>query len=441
MALLAGALAFVVAVWPYRPAPAKPPQPASAPVGGAAAKPPPGPGGQPLPQRPTGLGGEFEPQSALILGCNELIWAHPDVFAALVAATHCHVPVIGLVTDEVQLRLARGTVKGLRLPAGAVRFVTAPADTMWVRDYGPFFVGRAGGAALVDGEYSSLDDLEDRPQDDAIPKWLGAGLHLPVAALPLKIEGGNLLSNGDGLCVATTALIQRNLSRGCDPFRIEALLREHLGIQGLIFLNELAGEETGHVDMFVTFLAPNVAVVAQCSPLDDALNAKVLDEAATVLSRLRTSLGPMRVHRVPMPPPRGGVWRSYTNVLFANGVLLVPTYSDVPVALEAAALALYRRLLPGWTVVGVNSDGLAAKGGALHCISLNVPAFVPIDRLAEQAARGPRPKGLWSIGGGDPFAPFRQARRVDRGRREGPVPVRAPVRRLEPLRPSRGRRP
>jgi agmatine/peptidylarginine deiminase len=335
--------------------------------------------------------GEFEHQSAVMLGCNELLWDHPEVFIAVVRAAHHSVPLIGLISNERDFHLGEALLRQHNLLPEAVRFVVLSVDTMWARDYGPFFA-RPGRVAVVDAEYSPADGLEDRLGDDAAPKSLAAGLRLPVAPLPLRIEGGNLLTNGQGLCVATTALVERNLGKGHDPASIERLLRQRLGIRHLVYVNQLAGEETGHVDMFLTFLAPDCVVVAQCDPEVDAENARRLDETAETLSRVQTDFGPMRVHRVPMPPTTAdGAWRTYTNVIFANGVLIVPTYSGVEPALQRKALGTCRRLLPGWDVVGVSSDVLAAKGGGLHCISLNVPGFVSAGRLFLQARPPERP--------------------------------------------------
>ena len=47
-----------------------------------------------------------------------------------------------------------------------------------------------------------------------------------------------------------------------------------------------------------------------------------------------------------MPVPDGQNWFTYTNVVYANEVLLVPHYDTVDRAIEEEALAVYRRLLP-----------------------------------------------------------------------------------------------
>lgn len=328
-------------------------------------------------KRPFVFPADFEPQSAVLLACNELVPYHPRAFADVVTAARAEVPLIGLVSNARERRAARRLLQAAHLPPASVRFVELPANTMWVRDYGPVFVRSNDGSALViDAVYPPRRQKRDRSIDDAVPRRLAALLGLPVVAAPLKLEGGNLLSNGDGLCVTSTAVLARNAVRGFDASSIRRLLADCLGCKSVLFLEPLRDEPTEHVDMFVCFAAPNIAVVARVDPSRDAANARLLDEAARKLAGLPTSRGALRVHRIAMPPRRGKAWRTYTNVLFAGRAVLVPTYTGVDPCLNRRALDLYARLLPERTVVGVNCDSLAEKGGALRCISLNVPAFV-----------------------------------------------------------------
>jgi agmatine/peptidylarginine deiminase len=328
-------------------------------------------------KRPLTAAADFDPPGALLLGCNELIRYHPRVFVDVVRATVGQVPLLGLVASEAEHRHACRLLDHAKLPLGAVRFLIAPVNTMWVRDYGPMFVrGRDGSALLVNARYPSTPQKEPRTGDDALPVWLGKRLGLPVVAAPLKIEGGSLLSNGEGLLVASTVVLGRNRNRGRDEAGVRQALADCLGCRRVLFLQPLQGEVTRHVDMFVCFLAPHLAVVARCDPAKDPENARILDAAADALAGLPTSRGPMQVHRIPMPPrPKRG-WRTYTNVIFAGKALLVPSYTGVDDGLQREAHALYARLAPGRKIVPVNADSLALKNGSLHCISLNVPDFV-----------------------------------------------------------------
>jgi len=105
----------------------------------------------------------------------------------------------------------------------------------------------------------------------------------------------------------------------------------------------------------------------------DARNAQLLDRAAEALAGQRITGAALRVERIPMPPRPDGLFRTYTNVILVNDLLLVPQYPTVCPELDAQALALYRRLLPGHEVVGIDAESLIQRHGALHCISLTVP--------------------------------------------------------------------
>lgn len=325
--------------------------------------------------RPLRLPADWERADALLLGCDELVEHHPRVFTNLVAAARGTATLVGLVADAQRRRAAVQLLLDANLPPDSVRFLPVRTKTMWVRDYGPLpVVGRGGETVLIDMEYPSLQHMKSRSPDDLVPVRLGRALGLPVVSAPLRADGGNLLTNGEGLCVASTALLTDNASRGYKRADVQRVLSDCTGCRRVLFIEPLRGERTRHVDMFVCFLAVDQAVVARCDPALDAVNARRLDAAAAKLAGLRTSRGPMKVHRVPMPRRWNGQWRTYTNVLPAGSKLLVPTYSHVKPSLQREALDVYRRLLPGRTVVGVNADSLARSNGSLHCIALNVPA-------------------------------------------------------------------
>ncbi len=337
--------------------------------------------------RPLRLPGDWEHADTLLLSCDELVEHHQRVFTDVAAAARGEAVLVGLVADEQRRRAAVELLAAAKLPPDSVRFVTVRTNTAWVRDYGPLPVrGRDGATLLIDLEYPSILKTSSRSSDDLAPMDLGRVLGLPVVSAALRADGGALLSNGEGLCVASTAILADNAVRGRDRTEVQRILTDVTGCRRLVFVEPLAGERTRHVDMFICFLAADQAVVARCDPARDAVNARILDAAAEKLAGVRTSRGPMKVDRVPMPPKLNGQWRTYTNVLLAGGKLLAPTYSNVKPSLQREVLDVYRRLLPGRTVVGVNADTLAARNGSLHCIALNVPRSA-IRRITGRAGK------------------------------------------------------
>ncbi len=346
----------------------------------------------PPPPSPDRLPGEFERQGTIFLGCGELSVFFPEILADIVEAVRHRVDVAALVNNDEGRKAVSDILTSRGLPDDAVRYVEAAHDTMWVRDYGPLFVRRVddGRAVVVDADYERFS----RPNDDNAPQAVASQLRLTAIKAPLSLEGGNLLSNGHGLCITTTTLLDRNRQRGYSEEDVRRLLAEYFGATETLFLEPLSGEPTGHVDMFAVFTDPNTVVVGQYDPFVDPTNAAILERNAARLAQARGPQGPLRVVRVPMPPREGEQWRTYTNVVFANGLLLTPTYNSLDDAEERAAREIYRELLPGWRVTSIDVSDLIANGGALHCISMNAPRLVrwptfpssPRNRLTPVAA-------------------------------------------------------
>ena len=329
------------------------------------------------------LPAEFERQEALLLawdGGNPLI---QRALCGIIAEVWRNTAVILLVRDEDEEFEAVDVLRHSGIPRRAVTFLPLPHDSVWARDYGPAIVRSPGGALqIVDVDYQR----GERPNDDELPPLIGPLLEVPTVRAPLNLEGGNLISNGAGLCLTTMKLLEQNADRGYGELELRTVLQQYYGASTTVFLEPLVGEPTGHVDMFATFTAVDTVVLAEISPLEDAENAEVLNRNAARLEGLPTPRGPLKVVRMPMPASNGNTWRTYTNVLFLNGLLLVPSYAGADAAEAALALSVYRRLLPGWRIATVECSELIGLGGALHCISRNLPA---VGRLPVAAREEP----------------------------------------------------
>jgi agmatine/peptidylarginine deiminase len=228
---------------------------------------------------------------------------------------------------------------------------------------------------IVDFSYH----FSDRKIEDQMPLAFAATFGMKLAPERLTMEGGNLLSNGRGLCISSTTLIAQNKDRGYDLQAVGAVLQKEFRFKQWTYLPPLTGEPTGHVDMYVTLTSPNSAIVGACDPSDDPTNARQLDDVAKTLSEVQVEGAPLKVTRIPMPSHVDGKWRTYTNVIYANGVVLVPQYPDFCPELDQRALEVYRAALPEWKVVGIAASQLIEKRGSLHCLSRTVPVL----KLAE----------------------------------------------------------
>ena len=356
------------------------------------------------------LSGEFEPQRAMLLSISDLMPQHHGVLKELIAKTSGHLPIVILVNDKKQLEAAVKIAESTGADLDHVSFYVFKLDTIWLRDFGPRFVENESGTQSIDFYYDGT-----RPKDDQFPNQWGELAGIKNTTVEWTLQGGNLISNGQGLAFTSTRFFEDNHVRF--PFRnspnnveyerrklvVDAFKKE-CNIDRLLFLRPLNPEATKHVDMLTTFLAPDHMLVARVDPRVDPVNAQILDENARFLRTVKVDGRPMRVDRIDIPPRQGKYWSPYTNVIFANDLVLLPVYKSDSPALVSRAMQTYRKLLPGKHVDTIDMTSMQKLEGALHCLSINVPKFaeLPAGTLTARQARAvvdgtlaiPQPKRL-----------------------------------------------
>lgn len=318
-------------------------------------------------RRLSGFPGEFERQQFLVLSCGLLTPDYADTIVNVVQAVRRHVAVILLCSDAEQRQIIVEVLRTRLDSLENILLLEIPHDTKWVRDYGPTLVRTSGGSGrMIDWCYEQA-----RVQDDQVPQLMAASSQLPLESSQAILEGGNLLSNGDGLIITTDTVLDANTHLSEAQFDRE--LRQRLNATEVVILEPLINEPTGHVDMFATFVTPNRVLIGEYSPNEDPMNAALLDRNAARLAAVITSHGPMHVDRIPMGVNDDGLWRTYTNCVYANGVVLVPSYRSRDYNRLHRAITLYRQLLPQWQVLPIDASVLIEDSGSLHCATLNIP--------------------------------------------------------------------
>lgn len=302
------------------------------------------------------LGAEFEQGKFLVTAWHD---EYSEYFTELIAVASQDVDVIVLIDpdqppDAIDEALDRGATN-----FDAVDYLTVPMDTFWVRDFGPWAVEDAYGAIhLLDAVYDT------RPQDDEVPRALGQAWDLPVATLDLRLDGGNLLSDGRGRCVTTeTALWENDASED----ELRRAFAHAFGCVETAILPPLEREPTGHVDVFVSINGPGEALVARVDEQREPYNAALLDESA----RLLADVG-FRVRRVPMPGWDDDIFRSYLNAVVLDDIVVVPVFDERD-GNEVDALAVMRRAYGDREIVPIVADAIVQLEGAIHCTTLSYP--------------------------------------------------------------------
>ncbi len=293
--------------------------------------------------------------------------------------------------------LQSSTFSRLRQTLGAdinrVR-VIAQKDTgsvsVWARDWSPL------GALSTDDRLRFLDlnYYPSRPADDSTARTFAGLVGIERVSVPVYNEGGNFMTNGRGDCLMTTRVTDANndiFKAGdiiLDAEAVKQYYGEFAGCQRTTIFPRMPREKTGHIDMWGKFLDDDTVIVNQIS--DETLayasagNRALASELQKYFDNRADDIEALgfKVVRIPMPVPSIGLFRSYTNSLLLNGVAIIPRYNSASggsyadqkllSSYEAKVRQIYEGL--GYKAVFIPSDQLIATGGAIHCVTMQVPA-------------------------------------------------------------------
>lgn len=319
------------------------------------------------------LPGEFEPQEYIVIGCGQLVQRYPQTFVDLVRLLLGRITIIG-IADPAVIRLGQILLGVAGLPKSAVEFFPLKTSSMWVRDFSPIgAVDRKGERVFLKFRHSHMRNRDDIGSAEAFKNNLPGRFR----DVDVFMEGGNLLSNGNGFAISSKTIIQQNSQRMSHE-QLSQTLEKDAGISQWACATPLNGERTGHIDLLATFLSPTLICVGKVDERDDPNNAPILEDLASALDGYATNAGKLTVVRAPMPYSGDTYFRSYQNVIFANGLMIVPSYPGLDPKQSAYVRDMYVEWMPDWEVASVNCDDVSKKGGSLHCLTMNVPAPVKI---------------------------------------------------------------
>ena len=332
---------------------------------------------------------EFEPQRAIVLSVSDLQKHHSHVLKQIIEQSAGHADILILYNNESQLKQAVDLFPDSADLPEHVSFFKLKLDTVWLRDFGPRIAEEdeeESGTRSIDFFYHGV-----RPFDDSFPERWAAKTKGKLTKVPWTLQGGNLIGNGQGLGIATSRIFDDNkvsfaatggYSNSNSEGRALVMkeIKELCNLKELVILEPLRFESTKHVDMFAAFLAPDHVLVASVDPRSDAVNARVLDWNAKKLAALTVNGKKMRVDRIQIPPRDNQAWSTYTNAIFTDRLVLLPTMNSDSKTLVDKAYAKYRRLLPNHHIAKVDITSMKKLQGSLHCMSLNLPAFAPMPK-------------------------------------------------------------
>ena len=303
------------------------------------------------------------------------------------AQEECLVYIICSDSNSVKSYLQAGSV-----PLVNLRFLITPFNSIWCRDYGPWIVytNKIDTLRIIDWIYNR----PARPQDNVTPvfiaNYMGVPIHQTInSPNDLVNTGGNFFVDGHGNAFATKLILSEN-GPG-NPYgvsvkteaQINSIMNAYMGINRYVKFDVLPYDGIHHIDMHMKMLNDETMLVGQY-PAGVADGPQIELNLQYLLNNFLTCYGrPYKVVRIPMPPgaggqyPPSGDYRTYTNSVFVNKTIIVPTYEY---RYDTTALRIYREALPGYNVVGIDCNVIIPSLGAIHCISkeigVNEPVFI-----------------------------------------------------------------
>jgi agmatine/peptidylarginine deiminase len=313
----------------------------------------------PPPAEPIRNCAEWEPMTGVLV--RYPFGLPPAVFTDLDDVVTLHV-----IAASGSVSAARNWLLSAGVDTSHVQFLVAANNSIWTRDYGPWFVfDGSGDVAIIDHVYNR----PARPADDLIPVHFGAQQGIPVRRHDMWHTGGNYMTDGSLFSMSTDLVYDEAASaNGMTPAQVDALMEEYYGIQTYNVVDDIESGGIHHIDTWGKFLDEETVLVKEVWTSHYTWAA--LEQRATLIASLLASTGrEYEVHRVYCHPIPGGQPASYTNSLFVNDRILVPTFNNA--ANDSAALNVYRAAMPGYDVRGYWYSGWLTDD-ALHCRAMGV---------------------------------------------------------------------
>lgn len=283
---------------------------------------------------------------------------HAQLVSHITSGGEAHI----VVRDETWARLVLSYLKIQDVRLSLVKLIIAPTDDLWVRDSGPTLVNTGRGRAAIANVYIP-NGLGYHRRDTEAAIMVAQAWGLETHRLPLIVEGGNLVPDGNGTLFMCDSVYAHNPD--VNKAQLDHIMRLWFGITQVVILPTLPGDITGHADIIIKVAEPNVLLVTQAPKghkWHDALEEVVRRIAETVIC----DGGAWQIFRMPIPFA-DQEW-TYVNALTVNGVIIAPAYGDEA---DAVALQIFNKASPTRRVCWV--DYRAFMTGAVHCQTKEIP--------------------------------------------------------------------
>lgn len=264
-----------------------------------------------------------------------------------------------VVSGSSQEATATSTLSAAGANMARVTFITAPSDSVWMRDYGPRFVDNNGARAIVDHTYN-----RPRPNDNNIPTVISNLWNEQRFLLPLNHGGGNFHLFSTRRSFMTQLIVNENPGTTAQQVRDLYLAYQGLDLT-LVDPFPASFDSTQHIDMW-TLPVDDDEIIVSSYPSSVGTPSTIADAFATA----RANEG-MTVYRTP-GFRSGNSHYTYANSVVINNLVLLCRFNGFDTQ-NAQARTVFEQAFQDKTIVQVDCTQIITLAGAIHCIVMHVP--------------------------------------------------------------------
>lgn len=309
----------------------------------------------------------------------------------------------------------KNKLTSMNLRTNKLKWIIGTGNSFWFRDCGPiaFYYGDQDSIGMVDFGYYA-----GRALDDSLPRLIEEQMGIPNFITKIKWEGGNCVVDGAGMVLSSDAIYDGNARTqdqytwdGVNPSSIHVATKPSLNQQQVKdSLAHIMGPRgchiipafqydggTGHVDLYCDMIDENEFVFSKFPThysnwTDYKTAAKNIDSLCSYTSVFGNNF---KRHFIPFPCTNNGGYfssqtsydnnftRTYSNHTFINNVIAQPCFSNVVNGQPSSEwdrkrLDSVAAAYPGYTIYPINVKSFDGSGGAIHCITKQIPADNPV---------------------------------------------------------------
>jgi len=234
--------------------------------------------------------------------------------------------------------------------------ITANLDTPWIRDRSPIAIKSASGISWCN---PTVEDM-GRPLDDTLFQRIS---QKPLKSSPLNyLAQGNLVAASNGLAFSTLAILTKNQIKQAQLESIKA----DLGIHHWLIFSGFRKEITGHADVHIRVLKPNLIAVAW--NLSVKADRQSMQPVIDKIQKLRPQI---KIIKIPIRSYGKG-YASLVNWIQIGKRLLIPRFD---LTLQQDIVETTEILTQqGYSCEFIYSPTLD-MAGSLHCLTASI--FTP----------------------------------------------------------------